>query len=58
MATLFTLLVAELFVLGPLACLVLVGVRVDGLVDGLRHLLLPALRYDQGEVLVQLLVAV
>lgn len=57
-ATLFTLLVAELFVLCPLASLVLVRVRVDGLVDGLCHLLLPALRYDQGEVLVQLLVAV
>lgn len=57
-AALFTLLVAELFVLCPLASLVLVRVRVDGLIDGLCHLLLPALRDDQGEVLVQLLVAV
>lgn len=57
-ATLFTLLVAELFVLCPLASLVLVRVQVDGLIDGLCHLLLPALRYDQREVLVQLLVAV
>lgn len=56
--TLFTLLVAELFVLRPLASLVLVRVQVYGLVDGLCHLLLPALRYDQRKVLVQLLVAV
>lgn len=53
-----TLLVAELLVLGPLASLVLVRVRVDRLVDRLCHLLLPALRYDQRKVLVQLLVAV
>ncbi len=53
-----TLLVAELLVLGPFASLVLVRVRVDRLVDRLCHLLLPALRYDQRKVLVQLLVTV
>lgn len=54
----FTLLVAQLLVLRPLASLVLVRVRVDRLVDRLRHFLLPALRDDQRKVLVQLLVAV
>lgn len=54
----FTFLVAQLLVLRPLASLVLVRVRVDRLVDRLRHFLLPALRDDQRKVLVQLLVAV
>lgn len=58
LAVIFTLLVAELLVLRPLASLVLVGVRVDRLVDRLCHFLLPALRYDQRKVLVQLLVTV
>lgn len=49
---------AQLLVLRPLASLVLVRVRVDRLVDRLRHFLLPALRDDQRKVLVQLLVAV
>lgn len=53
-----TFLVALLLVLGPLASLVLVRVQVDCLVDRLRHFLLPALRYDQRKVLVQLLVTV
>lgn len=53
-----TLLVAQLLVLRPLASLVLVRVRVDRLVHRLCHFLLPALRYDQRKVLVQLLVAV
>lgn len=53
-----TLLVALLLVLRPLASLVLVRVRVDRFVHRLRHLLLPALRDDQREVLVQILVAV
>lgn len=54
----FTLLVAQLLILRPLASLVLVRVRVDSLIDRLCHLLLPALRYDQRKVLVQLLVTV
>lgn len=58
MRPLLTFLVAQLLVLGPFASFDLVRVRVDGLVDRLRHFLLPALRYDQREVLVQLLVAV
>ena len=53
-----TLLVAQLLVLGPLACLVLVGVAVDGLVDRLSHFLLPTLRDHQREVLIQLLITV
>lgn len=57
-AIFITLLVAQLLVLRPLTSLVLVRVRVDGLVDRLCHLLLPALRYDQRKVLVQLLVTV
>lgn len=57
-ATFITLLVAQLFILRSLASLVLVRVRVDRLVDRLGHLLLPALRYDQGKVLVQFLVTV
>lgn len=40
---LLTLLVAQRFVLGPLAGLVLVCVGVDRLVHRLSHLLLPAL---------------
>lgn len=54
----FTFLVAQLLVLRPLPGLDLIRVRVHGFVDGLHHLLLPALRDDQREVLVQLLVAV
>lgn len=49
---------SQLLVLGPLPGLDLIRVRVHGFVDGLHHLLLPALGDDQREVLVELLVTV
>jgi len=47
---------AQLLVLGFLACLLLVCVCIDGVEDGLGHLLLPPLRDSEREVAVQLLV--
>lgn len=54
----FTFFVSQLLVLSPLPGLDLIRVRVHGFVDGLYHLLLPALGDDQREVLVELLVTV
>lgn len=49
---------ALLLVLGPFARLVFIRIAIHRLVDGLGHLLLPALRDHQGEVLVELLITV
>lgn len=53
-----TFLMAQLLVFGFLAGLQPVRLGVDGVKDSLCHLLLPPLRDGEGEVAVELLVAV